>query len=459
MEMLIKARKMSIRCLCRLVLQALPKIFAFSPSLLKTFQRDEHVHPPLIEAAIVGSELPVEIIMDILSLLEIPDLVRAGSVCSSWHAAYTSVRSLGMYRSPRTPCLLYTSESDADNVACLYSLAEKRVYKLTLPEPPIRNRYLIGSTYGWLVTADEMSELDMVNPITGEQFSLPSVTTIEQVKPIYDDNGAIQKYEFSEGYGAEEVSTPSVYDLDKLRDYLYVKAFVFFESSSGSCIVVLIHNPSNQLSFAKTGDRSWTWLPPSAFYRDCDYMDGLLYAVTDMGGIDVFDLTGPTVSRKVIMDRSKGFPYEQLYLLLLPCGDLLQVWREQDVVRAAEDEGAPEHDPPEFFMETRKIMMYKVDMNEKELVEVYGLQDYALFLGLSSSFLQIADGNPQLENRVYLTDDDQGFTLRKSYRRDVCVFNLENNKIEEIVSPRLWSSWPAPIWIKPSLSKVSSGNK
>ncbi|CAN6372525.1 unnamed protein product [Urochloa humidicola] len=312
-----------------------------------------------------------------------------------------------------------------------------------------------------------MSELHMVNPITGQQFVLPSVTTIEEVKPIYDDAGAIQKYEFYDDDSEfcvgddEEDSTPSVYAPDKLRDYLYVKVFVFFDSSSGSCIVVLIHNPCNQLSFAKTGDCSWTRLQsPYPFYRDCDYMDGLLYAVTHTGGIHVFDLRGPTISRKVILDRSKGFPFEQMYLILLPSGDLLQVWREQDVAVPVRAAGAPERvDPPDLLMETTKIMLYKVDMNGKELVEVNGLQDHALFLGLSSTFLQSAEGNPQLKNRVYLTDDGQGFTLWKSYRRDVGVFNLENSIMEEIVSPRLWSSWPAPIWINPSLSKLSSGNK
>ncbi|CAL4980576.1 unnamed protein product [Urochloa decumbens] len=452
MEMLIRARKMSIWCLCRLVLRALPKIFAFSPSLLKTFQRDEHVHPSLIEGAIVGSELPVDILVDIFALLEIPDLVRAGSVCSSWNAAYTSLCSLGMYRWPQAPCLFYTSELDADNVACLYSLTEKRVYKVTLPEPPIRNRNLIGSSYGWLVTADEMSELHMVNPITGEQFALPSVTTIEQVKPIYDDAGAIQEYELLQYYGEEEFSTPEVYALDKLRDSLYVKAFVFSETSSGSWIVVLLHNPIAQLSFAKVGDCSWTWLPPNTYYHDCVYTDGLLFAVTSIGGIDAFDLTGPTVSRKVIIDRSKDFIFEQLYLVQAPCGDLLQVWRTQDVVRPAEDE--------EIFVETRKIMLYNVNVKEKKLVEVNGLQDQVLFLGLSQSFFQSAHEYPQLKtNHIYLTDDDTGFALWKSHRRDVGVFNLENNSMEEIVSPRLWCTWPAPIWITPNLSKVSSGNK
>ncbi|KAF8661710.1 hypothetical protein HU200_056659 [Digitaria exilis] len=376
-----------------------------------------------MEAAVLGTELPelpVEILVNILALLDIPDLVCAGSVCSSWNAAYTSLRSLGMYRRPQTPCLLYTSESDGDNVACLYSLAEKRVYKLTLPEPPICSRYLIGSTNGWLVTADDRSELHMINPITSEQIGLPSVTTIEQVEPIFDEAGAIQRYEFSQYYGEEEFSIPSFHALHELRDYLYVKAFVFTDSTSGSYTVVLIHNPIGQLSFAKAGDR------------------------------------------KVIIDRTKDYIYEHMYLIQAPSGDLLQVWREQDrkIVAAEEDEDAPErdHDPSEIFMETRKIMLYKVHMDAKELVEMSSLHDLVLFLGLSQSHCLSTGECPQLKaNHVYLTDDGLGFALRKQDCRDIGVFNLDNNNTEEVVSPQLLCSWPAPIWITPSLSNVSSG--
>lgn len=129
--------------------------------------------------------------------LEIPDLVRAGSVCCSWRAAYNTLRDLRRYKQSQTPFLFCTSESAGDNVACLYSLVEKSVYNLTLPEPPIRTRFLVGSSNGWLITADEGSELLLVNPFTGEQIALPSVVTIEHVKPIFDDSGTIHKFELS----------------------------------------------------------------------------------------------------------------------------------------------------------------------------------------------------------------------------------------------------------------------
>ncbi|KAL6654057.1 hypothetical protein ACP70R_007522 [Stipagrostis hirtigluma subsp. patula] len=449
--------------LCRLLLRALREMFAFSPSLLKAIQiGHEYVHPPLREVATVGGEspeLPQDILIDIFALLEIPDLVRAGSVCTSWHAAYISLRTSGMYRRPQTPCLLYTSASTDDNVACLYSLAEKRVYKLTLPEPPIRNRYLIGSSQGLLITADERSELHIVNPFTGEQMALPSVTTIEQVKPIFDDAGVLKQYEFSRYYGEEELAGPIIYDLENLRDQLYVKAFVFSDSSTGNYIVVLIHNPIDQLSFARAGDSRWTWLPPSAAYEDCIYMDGLLYAVTSTGGIDAFDLTGPTIVRTVIADNMKDFIYEHLYIVQTPSGELLQVWREQNVAVGDDaDEDAPEHDHSEIMKETRRVMLYQIDMAAKELHEINSFHAHVLFLGLSQSLCLNAEEYPQLKgNHVYFTDDDHGFALWKSSCRDIGVFNLENDSMEEIVSPQSWCSLAAPIWITPRLTPMCLG--
>jgi hypothetical protein len=94
--------------------------------------------------------LPRDIWIDIFATFEIPDLVRAGSVCSSWRSVYTTLRKLGKYKQSQTPCLLYTSESAAENVASRYSLAENKSYTLPLPDPPIRSRYVIGSSHAWL---------------------------------------------------------------------------------------------------------------------------------------------------------------------------------------------------------------------------------------------------------------------------------------------------------------------
>lgn len=37
--------------------------------------------------------------------------------------------------------------------------------KLTLPEPPIRTSFLVGSSNGWLIAGDESVELLLLNPL------------------------------------------------------------------------------------------------------------------------------------------------------------------------------------------------------------------------------------------------------------------------------------------------------
>ena len=153
--------------------------------------------------------------------------MHAGSVCSSWRAAYTSLCSTGNYRLQQTPYLC---------------IAEKKAYTLTLLDPPIRSRYIIGSSFGWIITADGRSELHLVNPITSEQIALPSVTTIGQVKPVFDDEGAVCSYEYWWYTGEDVISdTPSVFPPSKLRDYLFYKAFLSSDPSTGGYLICGAH--------------------------------------------------------------------------------------------------------------------------------------------------------------------------------------------------------------------------
>jgi len=266
----------------------------------------------------------------------------------------------------------------------------------------------------------------------------------------------IKEYELSHFSGQEVFRDPSIHALNELRDYLYYKAFVFPDgASSGSYIVVLIQ--PYELSFARPGDCKWTLLPSSDAYEDCIYVDGVLYAVTTTSGIDAFDLTGPTNLRKVIMEETENFIYEHVYITQTPSGELLLVWRDQNLkVKGDVGDDAPERDVSEFTEETKEIAVYKVDMEAKELVEIHSLHYHVLFLGCGRSYCLDAEEYPSLKaNHVYLTDDEKYIAFSKSDRRDICVFNLESNSVEEIVPPRCWCSWPAPIWITPNLSKIS----
>jgi hypothetical protein len=91
--------------------------------------------------------------------------------------------------------------------------------------------------------------------LTRERIPLPSVVTTEHIRPIFDDSGTILKFELVSNYTGEKVNnTPNVHARNDLREELYFKAFVFPDLSTGSYIVVLIHHPFYQLSFARAGD-------------------------------------------------------------------------------------------------------------------------------------------------------------------------------------------------------------
>ncbi|BAF28577.2 Os11g0598000 [Oryza sativa Japonica Group] len=319
-------------------------------------------------------ELPQDILMSIFSTLEILDLIRAGSVCNSWRSAYTSICSLGHCKPQQTPCLLYTFESDSTKATGLYSLAEKKAYMLTLLDPALPSRFIIGSSHGWIITADERSELHLVNPITGKQIALPPVTTIEQ------------------------------------------------------------------LSIARSGDDKWTWLPPHKDYEDCIFRDGLLYALTSEGEIYEYDLSGPAITRKIVLNK---------------------VWRSYDPLddedEDASDDLEADHDDESYVWNTTMIKVHKVDLVARMLVEACDLGENVLILGHNQSLCLRADEYPLLKaNHVYLSDDRELYIKGcKNGCRDIGVFNLENNCAEEIVSPQLWSNWPPPVWMTPNARKIS----
>uniref|UniRef100_M8CFC1 KIB1-4 beta-propeller domain-containing protein n=1 Tax=Aegilops tauschii TaxID=37682 RepID=M8CFC1_AEGTA len=232
--------------------------------------------------------------------------------------------------------------------------------------------------------------MHLVNPITDQQVALPSVTTIEYVKPIFDESGLVHEYEY-----------PS-------------------HSARRSYIAVLIHRPYTHLSFARVGDDKWTLLEPHCDYQDCTYKDGLLYATSTMGEIHAFDLSCPDVTMKIIKGRDASF--------------------DPDVVHMFRLHGVPD---------------YHNDGAES-LVEIDCLPEHALFLGLNDSLCLNAKDYPALKgNHAYFTDDQQYNQGRKSSRRDIGVVDFGNyNSKEDLVSPQLWSNWPSPMWITPSLTAM-----
>ncbi|CAO2165248.1 unnamed protein product [Urochloa humidicola] len=128
-----------------------------------------------------SSDLPRDLLLSVLSLLEIRDLFASAVVCLGWRAA---ARQLRLW--PTQGPYLVSSSSDHDAAtAALHNISTGRSFHASLPDPPFRSRYIVGSFHGWLVTADEQSQLHLINPITGAQLALPPPESIKGIIAIY----------------------------------------------------------------------------------------------------------------------------------------------------------------------------------------------------------------------------------------------------------------------------------
>lgn len=391
------------------------------------------------------SKLPPDVLTTVLGDLEFPDLFRAADVCTAWRATARALRRLGIYSRPQTPCLLYTTTAAGTRAAELLSLADKKAYRARLPDPPIGERSIIGSSHGWLVTADARSELHLLNPATGEQVALPSVATIEQVSPVLDHDGNLERYDLSL-HGDE----PQPYEVDELRGVLYLKAVLSCDPALGDSTVVLIHNPYRDLSFAGVGDDKWHWIPSAPRepprYSDCIFGDdGALYAMNLLGGIHRYAIEGSRATRDMIFKDTSPFVAYTGYLSKTSCGSVLQIWRDKRETSGEQEE-----------MHTVGVEMYIADLDKQQTVRVRTLGDDALFIGHNYTCCLSTKDHPRLlRNHVYFTDDDEYWLIdAKDSRRDVGILNLEDLSATDVVSPQPWLNWPIPVWITPSFNKI-----
>uniref|UniRef100_A0ACD5TSJ8 Uncharacterized protein n=1 Tax=Avena sativa TaxID=4498 RepID=A0ACD5TSJ8_AVESA len=404
------------------------------------------------------STLPSDILTTVLGELEFPDLFRAAKACTSWRATARALRHLGIYSRPQTPCLLYTTAAAGPRAAELLSLADKQAYRARLPDPPIGDRNIVGSSHGWLVTADARSELHILNPATGEQFALPSVATIEQVTAILDPAGDLERYDLS-----LDGVKPQPYAVDELRGFLYLKAVLSCDPSLGDCTVVLIHNPYRHLSFARIGNEKWHWIasPPTEpqGYSDCIFDDdGVLYATNRLGGIHRYalDIEGSCATPETIFNDTAPLyayndfiaiarPWPRMYIAKTSSGDVLQIWRTKKSTSGEQKQ-----------IHTTRVCIYKADFDSQQIVHVPKLGDDALFIGHNCTrCISTKDCPGLLPDHVYFTDDKYGLMDGHEICRDVGVSNLEDGSANEVVSPQPWLNWPVPVWITPNFNKIN----
>ncbi|KAL6653997.1 hypothetical protein ACP70R_007462 [Stipagrostis hirtigluma subsp. patula] len=416
------------------------------------------------------SSLPDDLVATVMRALAIPDLLRAMAVCGSWRAAGSDVRRVRFPITDASPCLLYSCAADDADTATLCSISAGAAFKLRLPPPALRTRYVIGSGYGWVVAVNEFSNLQAFNPLTGAQVDLPPATGLDFVESSSDDQGRLVYnllYDFRD--------YREVYNPRELRLHLYYQVHLSCSPSAGSdCIVLLLHKHSGELSFARIGDDRWTWIstdfenvPLDSGYRTVAYNknDGLFYVLSTSCFLCALDLNGPSPVAKLIIRRDADWDDPtRSYFVFAPWGDILLVARFMELRRLT----TPIQVPPEHAEEvhnlfsessTYEMLIFKLDVDAQKLVEIScsELRDHALFLGFNSAVMLSTKDFPRVKpNCAYLTDDNWEQIIGNMYSsREVGIWNFETQELEsldDLQSIHPWLNWPPPIWIAPSLS-------
>ncbi|KAM0890997.1 hypothetical protein ACQ4PT_026674 [Festuca glaucescens] len=444
------------------------------------------IAPP--DAAGAGADwsgLPEDLLLIVMAALDLPNLISSAAVCTSWRDA---CKTFGLPVLKQAPCLLYACEQYGSSDAALYCPSTDATFRVPFPGPPHDKRGFVFSCNGWVFAADEVGNPYLFNPMTGVQSTLPPVKTIMcREENFYNDDGEHLIVEDIE----DGVSRTHVI---RARHSEYVRVAISPAAEVGACTVLMVHEPCRRLSFARPGDKRWTLLSddiPHVSNVLYNANDGLFYILHTRGSISTLDLSGPSPSMATIMDHVTTRWMAQLYLALTPSGELLQVWRmqehidiplkarctRQDVRERAiqnciefadedgsdklnlernsddEEDGLSEVDTDER-VSTTELLVFKVDIDRKKLVEIRDIGDQALFLGFNAAVcLPIKDLSPFEPNSAYLTDDGTAYGSGPMSRKDLCIWNIKKRSMQNLVDawPNLhsWLDLPAPIWITP----------
>jgi hypothetical protein len=301
-----------------------------------------------------------------------------------------------------------------------------------------------------------VGDLHLGNPLTGGRVALPPITTLRGFEgdTCFDEDGNLAyTSKFDQEPAGEDTMLPSI-PVAEAADCTYHQAVHSCAPSSaaGACVVLLLHSPGRQLSYARPGDKRWTYIPPGDgatglqqrnLFCNASYnhSDGLFYVLDYDHSIYSLDLSGPSpvVTRIIPQLTLMKVPAYYRYLIHTPWGDLLQAWRFRDDT------------DPSVEVCTDELRLYRVDSHAHMLVKVEeGLPHHVLFLGYNEPLcLPVADF-PQLKpNCAYITDDaPELVNFFKHAKREVGIWDIQTQRLQSFDEA---SNWPPPIWITPSL--------
>uniref|UniRef100_A0ACD5UKG4 Uncharacterized protein n=1 Tax=Avena sativa TaxID=4498 RepID=A0ACD5UKG4_AVESA len=395
------------------------------------------------------SALPDDLLLIAMASMEVLDVVQSGAV---WRSAYAQFRRLRLPAKPNPPpCLLHTRA--ADGAAAIYSLSTGATFPCGAVGSGV---FVAGSAHGWVFAVDEARAYPfLLNPLTGARAALPPLATLERIKGtsvdadgsvVYDVDHWCGTFAATAAMGVEPVTAR------RARSWMFRRVAI-----SAAGVVLLVHMPYGEASYARPGDERWTSLssaapdlkrfflhPISAAIHNKD--NNLFYMACEGGIVLSVDLSGPAPVGRLVsyMVREIRPNYKYSYYLVFRGKDLLLVTRRLLLTRPREGEKD---------VSTTGVSIDKVCFSTPELHGNGIGDDYALFLGHNEPMCLPVKDYPMLRrNCAYLADDSEQHFLPIT-RQDVGIWDFGSSTMEKQFGGDLqpWMDEQPPIWITPSL--------
>ncbi|KAL5724782.1 SWR1-complex protein 3 [Ranunculus cassubicifolius] len=423
-----------------------------------------------------------EDILDFLAIrvpLDAKEIARFRSVCKPWKSAVIDAKRRSM---PFAPCLilhnrsndrLITPDNEEEAIRSFYCFSTKQLFHFCFPS---QGRRCWGTPYGWLFTMGYDLNINLFNPFSGSQISLPSQLTFPDKS--WD---CCKPHEVCRSYvlNFALASNPSSWT-----------------TSAATPLVIAIYGGGRKLAFANPGDIAWTPLEESPNgNKDILFFNDNFYIVNMLGALSVCDPnTTPLKATKISAPPSGVGLFNKFYLVEM-FGDLHLVARrlncidgnedagvlnaingnedagvfndgnedadidedehENKVVQEAEDNsesgGGDESESEDedvdvdvsesesedgdyyydLHYETVHFLVFKFNLHTREWTKMKNLGGHAIFVGNHISFAISASNYPDFRgNCIYFTDDHT--ELYKYRFCDMGVYDMKRKTVEPI---------------------------
>ncbi|XP_061989747.1 uncharacterized protein LOC133708293 [Rosa rugosa] len=203
--------------------------------------------------------LPDDVMEMVVPHLSVRDRIRLSSVCKSWN---TVPMRRDIPSAPHQLPWLILPQCCHKSLS-FYDLYDGKVGKLDLPKP-VQGGWFQGSSKGWMIMVMEKdldSTMFLVNPISGAQHQLPSLSTVPSFQNFVETTGW-------KCYGASRFS--------------YCLVLSTSDITSEQCMIAALFGEGETLCLCRPGDTTWSIcevLDVNDVIMDLLFSSGKLYAL------------------------------------------------------------------------------------------------------------------------------------------------------------------------------------